>query len=149
MKLEIELDLNKIDYDTINKQIQEKVEALNITEIPDIENKISIMLNQILREVYTEYFNSGYTKTYNGEAIVQNAIKEKFTEIVRKVIDDTYKEDKIKEIIEEIFPRLFVQAMYDSLYDGIKNLTACNKEITINHAVNIVADRLNSRGIQM
>ena len=30
MKLEIELDLNKIDYDAINKQIAEKVAELNI-----------------------------------------------------------------------------------------------------------------------
>ena len=32
MKLEIELDLNKIDYDAINKQIAEKVAELNIKE---------------------------------------------------------------------------------------------------------------------
>lgn len=32
MKLEIELDLNKIDYDAINKQIAEKVAELNVKE---------------------------------------------------------------------------------------------------------------------
>ena len=45
MKLEIELDLNKIDYDAINKQIAEKVAELNIKETYDIESKINTKIN--------------------------------------------------------------------------------------------------------
>lgn len=33
MKLEIELDLNKIDYDSINNQILEKLSGMDIAEI--------------------------------------------------------------------------------------------------------------------
>ena len=45
MKLKIELDLNKIDYDAINKQIAEKVAELNIKETYEIESKIDKKIN--------------------------------------------------------------------------------------------------------
>lgn len=151
MKLEIELDINKIDYDSINKQIQEKIEALNISEMSDIEDRINTTLNVKIRDVYNEYFdnNTYYADTYNGKKIINDLQKEKFTEVSRKIIDDIYKENKIEEIVAELFPRLFVQAMYDSLYDTVNNLIRSNKDYTINTAINIVANKLNNRGIQI
>ena len=38
MKLEIELDLNQIDYAAINKQIQDKIAEMNIREEYKIDN---------------------------------------------------------------------------------------------------------------
>lgn len=150
MKLEIELDINKIDYDSINKQIQEKIEALNISEMTDIEDRINTTLNVKIRDVYNKYLGDTYYRdTYDGRKIINNLIKEKFTEVSRKIIDDIYNENKIEEIVAELFPGLFVQAMYDSLYDTVNNLIRSNKDNTINTAINIVANKLNNRGIQI
>lgn len=151
MKLEIELDFNKIDYDSINKQIQEKVEALNISEMADIENRINTILDIKIRNAYNKYFdnNTYYADTYNGKKIINDLQKEKFTEVSRKIIDDIYKENKIEEIVAELFPRLFVQAMYDSLYDTMCNSIRSNNENTINNAISIVVNMLNNHGIQV
>ena len=48
MKLEIELDLNKIDYDAINKQIQEKIEAIDIQKEYDIDSRIRERISNIV-----------------------------------------------------------------------------------------------------
>ena len=58
MKLEIELDLNKIDYDAINKQIAEKVAELNIKEEYDIESKISNKITSIVNKEVDDSYNS-------------------------------------------------------------------------------------------
>ena len=151
MKLEIELDFNKNDYDSINKQIQEKVEALNISEMADIENRINTILDIKIRNAYNKYFdnNTYYADTYNGKKIINDLQKEKFTEVSRQIIDDIYKENKIEEIVAELFPRLFVQAMYDSLYDTMCNSIRSNNENTINNAISIVVNMLNNHGIQV
>ena len=151
MKLEIELDINKIDYDSINKQIQEKIEALNISEMADIENRINTILDIKIRNAYNKYFdnNTYYADTYNGKKIINDLQKEKFIEVSRKIIDDIYKENKIEEIVAELFPRLFVQAMYDSLYDTMCNSIRSNNENTINNAISIVVNMLNNHGIQV
>ena len=151
MKLEIELDFNKNDYDSINKQIQEKDEALNISEMADIENRINTILDIKIRNAYNKYFdnNTYYADTYNGKKIINDLQKEKFTEVSRKIIDDIYKENKIEEIVAELFPRLFVQAMYDSLYDTMCNSIRSNNENTINNAISIVVNMLNNHGIQV
>lgn len=149
MKLEIELDINKIDYDSINKQIQEKIEALNIFEMDDIENRINTILDIKIRDAYNKYLGSGCSDTYEGRKIIDTINKEKFTEVSRKIIDDIYKENKIEEIVAELFPRLFVQAMYDSLYDTMCNSIRSNNENTINNAISIVVNMLNNHGIQV
>ena len=48
MKLEIELDLNKIDYDAINKQIQDKIADLNIQETYDIKSKVDNKIEELI-----------------------------------------------------------------------------------------------------
>ena len=58
MKLEIELDLNKIDYDAINKQIAEKVAELNIKEEYDIESKINNKITSIVNKDVDDSYNS-------------------------------------------------------------------------------------------
>ena len=121
MKLEIELDLNKIDYDSINKQIQEKIEELNISEIYNINNKIESILNKKINEAYSEYIDaySYDSTTYTGTRIINDIYKEKFTEVATKIIEDIFKEDEVQKIILELFPRLFAQAMYDLIKDNI------------------------------
>ena len=42
MQLTIDLDLNKIDYDSINKQIMDKISAMNVADMYQISNRIEI-----------------------------------------------------------------------------------------------------------
>lgn len=63
MKLEIELDLNKIDYDAINKQIAEKIAALDIKEIYDVESKINSKITNLIKQEVDESYNS-YLERY-------------------------------------------------------------------------------------
>lgn len=82
MKLEIELDLDKIDYDAINKQIAEKVAALNLKEEYDIEskinNKITSMVNKEVEQSYNSYI-CDYWKhpTSEGKALIKSMSKQK------------------------------------------------------------------------
>lgn len=60
MKLEIELDLNKIDYDAINNQILEKLSGMDIAEIYQINQVVGSAIRGRVDDIINEYFRDGY-----------------------------------------------------------------------------------------
>ena len=59
MKLEIELDLNKIDYDAINQQIREKIANMDLANHYQLDSKINRMVHDEVNAKVTTYLQSG------------------------------------------------------------------------------------------
>ena len=59
MKLEIELDLNKIDYDAINKQIQNKIKEMDLNTVYSINSKINNTVRVEVESEIESYFRGG------------------------------------------------------------------------------------------
>ena len=105
MKLEIELDLNKIDYDAINKQIAEKVAELNIKEEYDIEskidNRITSVVNREVDESYNSYIENYWSSpTSEGKKLIESMSKTEIENGAKKVMEEIvtneYNEDTLK-----------------------------------------------------
>ena len=68
MKLEIDLDLNKIDYDSINEQIKQKIKDLDITNVYTIDdrirNELDTQISQVIRD--NMYDNNITNQTIKG-----------------------------------------------------------------------------------
>ena len=63
MKLEIDFDLNKIDYDSINEQIKQKIKDLDISNVYTIDdrikNELDTQISQAIRDnMYRNYWSN-------------------------------------------------------------------------------------------
>lgn len=130
MKLEIELDLNKIDYDAINKQIAEKVAELNIKEEYDIEsridNKITSMVNDDVDYSYNSYIEKYWSSpTSNGKKLIESMSKAEIENRTKKIMEEIfaneYNEETLKEIMLKIIPDVFASILFRRMESALFN----------------------------
>ena len=156
MKLEIELDMGKIDYDAINAQILEKVKELDITKTYDVANKIECKVNAMIRdEVYLTY-DPYITNTWKypsevGRKLVETVTKELINEKVNIIVNEIIEgitEEAIKEMIVKLMPEMFVNAMISYLTGAIEtssyNMMNKMRDQAIIEAHNVFNSRISS-----
>ena len=123
MKLEIELDLNKIDYDSINKQIAEKVAALDIKEMYDVElrinNRITDLIEDNINMSYNRYIKKSFWDdgtTDDGKKLIEGMIKAEIenrtNQVIEKIFADDYNEDTMREVMLKMIPDIFSYALF-------------------------------------
>ena len=128
MKLEIELDLNKIDYDTINKQIAEKIEALNIKDMYEIESKIDGKISNFIQNEVDMSYNSYIDKYWHGpspkgaeliESKAKEEIERRCNEAMNIFFANNYDEDKMKEVILKIIPNVITYILFSRIESSL------------------------------
>ena len=123
MKVEIDIDMSKIDYDSINAQIKEKLDSLTPTDIfkryYKTDDDISRYIEKHLDEGSESYMvNQGWWSNSNAKQKIQNIAKESITDKMKKICDDifaTMTDEELQKLVQDIFPNIFVQAMYDKV----------------------------------
>lgn len=124
MKLEIELDLNKIDYDAINRQIQEKVAALDINDC-EITSKINAQIEDKVKD-QIDYAYNGYLDRYwgagandKGRNLIEATSKAEIINRTKQIIDEAfeklYDEDTLREIMFKIIPDVFTAIVFSKM----------------------------------
>ena len=121
MKLEIDLDLNKIDYDSINEQIKQKIKDLDITNVYTIDdrirNELDTQISQAIRDnMYRNYWSNELdNKTTNHiQDELKALIKETIIPSVNNVFNKISKEE-IEKMILDILPKALVALIIDNL----------------------------------
>ena len=152
MKLEIELDLNKIDYDAINKQIAEKVAALEIKDMYDVEtridNKISSLVENEVDLSYNHYLERyWHSPTDDGNKLIDTITKAEIENRTKKIMEDIftneYNEDTLREVMLKMIPDVFAYTLFEKLdtalcrksssyYNSIHNLVRGEIDCKIN-----------------
>lgn len=142
MKLEIELDLNKIDYDAINKQIAEKVAALDIKEMYGIESKIDNKISNLVKEEvdcsYNQYIDRYWRNaTSKGRELIESMskaeIENRTKQVIEEIFANDYNEDTMREVMLKIIPDVFSSILFKRMesalftkeynyYDQIQNM---------------------------
>ena len=123
MKLEIELDLNKIDYDSINKQIAEKVAALDIIEMYGIDSKIDNHISNLIEDEVDISYNRYIKKSFwdDGttdegrkliEGMIKTEIENRTNQVIEKIFADDYNEDTMREVMLKMIPDIFSYALF-------------------------------------
>lgn len=123
-EFEIELDLNKIDYDSINKQITEKVAELNIKDEYMIESRIIDTIDQYIKNMVDRCYN-GYierywdTPSYEGKNLVETKTRSEIETRVVKIMEDVfankYNDDLLRELMIKMLPDVFTCLMFSKL----------------------------------
>ena len=152
MKLEIELDLNKIDYDTINKQIAEKVAALDIKDMYDVEsrinNKIAYLIEDNINMSYNKYIKKSFWDdgtTDEGRKLIEGMIKTEIenrtNEVIEKIFSNDYNEDTLREVMLKMIPDVFAYTLFDKLDTAL-----CRKSGSYYSSIhNLVRDEIDAK----
>lgn len=126
MKVEIDIDMSKIDYNSINKQIREKLENMTPEDIfkkyyytdEDIREYISNKLDESSKDymVNQGWFNSNHEAKSRITKMTTDIVKEKLTPIVEEYFKN---EEEISKLVNELFPKIFVNVLYDKVVNSI------------------------------
>ena len=128
MKLEIELDLNKIDYDAINKQIAEKIASLDIKNMYDVEskidNKITSLVNKEVDDSYNSYLERYWSgTTSDGRKLIETMTKTEIENHTKKVIEEIftndYNEDAMREVMLKMIPSVFTSILFSRIESAL------------------------------
>lgn len=124
MKVEIDIDMSRIDYDSINEQIKEKLEKLTPSDIFGryyiTDDDISRYIERRLDEGSENYMvNQGWwSSSSNAKQNIQDIAKRIITDKMQKICDDifaTMTDEQLQRLAYDILPNIFVQAMYDKI----------------------------------
>ena len=150
MKLEIELDLNKIDYDAINKQIAEKVAALDVKEMYDVESRINNRISSLVEhEVdcsYNDYLNKYWDcPTDEGKKLIESMtkaeIENRTKNIMEEIFANDYNEDVLRETMLKMIPDVFAYA----LFSRIDKALFCEEHKYRDQVFNMVRHEIDSK----
>ena len=128
MKLEIDLDLNKIDYNSINEQIKQKIKDLDITNVYTIDDRIrneldaqisQVIRNNMCRNYWSNELDSKTERHIQDELRI--LIKETITPPVNNVFNKI-SEEEIEKMILDILPKALVMLVIDNLKGSFYSL---------------------------
>ena len=154
MKLEIELDLNKIDYDAINQQIVEKIAAADIKDLYAIEsridNKVYHLVNEAVEDAYGDYISRYWGRdhaTDNGKRFINDVIKDEIKSRSEKIIEDIfaneYSEEVIREVALKMLPDVFAYSLFVKVRDSLWVSEANYQEMVHNMIKDEIESKIN------
>lgn len=129
MEIKIDLDMNQIDYDAINKQIQEKIATLDIDDMYDVNKKIDNKISNYIENEIGYHYNK-YLARYFGEStspegrdLIESMSKEEIEKRTKKVIDDVfendYNEEKLRELMFKFLPDIFATLLFEKMRSAV------------------------------
>ena len=145
MKLEIELDLNRIDYDAINRQVQEKIDALDIKEMYRLDNLVNLKVKETVEEKVKNHMNGGTWCGLNNDSRreIKDEISKHIRESVTPYVDDVFSkisEDDMNQIISQLLPKILLDLLTENLKSLVSNYY-CSTEA---HTRNICEDMVHN-----
>ena len=131
MKLEIELDLDNVDYDAINRQIVEKISALDIKDMYEldrkIDNRIYLLVSHAVEDAYTDYLSrywGGTCVTNEGKKfinkVIENEIKARSKQVIEDIFSDGYNEEVLRDIVIKMLPNALTYVLFERLRTDVR-----------------------------
>ena len=126
MKLEIELDLNRIDYDAINKQIHEKIDNMDLHTVYKIDSKINYMIEDKIKELVGDHLTTHRWSNVLNDTTkdrVSNELRCEIHKTIDPVVDEIFKQiptEDLSKMIIDLMPKVLMDLLY-SYVSGAMN----------------------------
>ena len=141
MEIKIDLDMNQIDYDAINKQIQEKIAEMNLADNYNFKYKIESRINKEVEQCVSEFFRTRCWGDLNDSSRreMNDMLYNKAHELIDPHIVDIISqipEDEMNKIITDLIPKVLVDLLSRSLKDTLNGYWSYSSETIISEAAN-------------
>ena len=126
MEIKIDLDMSKIDYDAINKQIAEKIADMDLTTNYNFKYKIENKINEEVEQCVTEFFRSrrwgGLNNSSKNE--MEQMLYSKARDIINPHVSNIIAqipEEELNKIIIDLIPKVLVDLLSSHLLGVLNN----------------------------
>ena len=145
MRVEVDIDLNNIDYEAINEQIKKKLDETDLDRIYRINSYCEDYVEEEVKNRVNKYLTDGYS--YSGLSdSVKNDIKTQVTSIIRETVKEKMNkvfeqmgDEEFDKMIADILPGIIV----DLIYDLIKGHISDSKYSVRTSIINEVQYKIN------
>ena len=153
MKLEIELDLNKIDYDAINKQIQEKLENMNLEETYQINSRINSKIDEEVESKIRLYLTKrGWGCEDLNDTVktdVLDEINRDIKSVVEPIVDEVFSKissEDLNKLISDLRPKILIDVIMNNTGSSFYSYCEDSRATTLNIAEDRIRQMLQNRG---
>ena len=145
MKLEIDLDLNQIDYETINKQIQNRIAAMDLNKEYRISSKIDSQIRESTDREVNYYFRNGTWGGLNesSKREIKDEIAKNIRELIKPHVESIFSQipqEELNELISELLPKVLM----DIISSQMKDILTSYYYSTQNTLMQFCDDRISS-----
>lgn len=149
MQVNVTIDIDKIDYDSINRQIKEKIEDMKLEKIFPFEDMFRNYLGQRINTFLDDYIGRKYGEdeaSYKTREMVNDCMKEGIKEHIDESVDKFFEKighDELNKMIISIFPSILSLYLYNEI-----RMKASETYVSFQDSVNsitnsIITQRLN------
>ena len=145
MEIRIDLDMNRIDYEAINKQIQEKIEDMNLRDAYRIDSKIREKVDEEVEREVRIHLETGCWSGLNNQS--ENKIKEEIykniDELIKPHVEEIFSkipQEELTSIISDLLPKVLVNILTDNMKHSLENSYYCLE----NRTMQICEERIQS-----
>lgn len=113
MRLEIELDMSKIDYEAINKQVQDKIAAMDLEKSYRISSTIRSQIEERTEEKVKRYLQEGSWSGLNSDSKreIKDEISKNIQELIKPHVEGIFHQipqEELNAIISELLPQVLM-----------------------------------------
>lgn len=147
MKLEIELDLNKIDYDAINKQIVEKIANMDLAANYNFKYKIENKIDEEVDLCVSEFFRTRRWGNLNNSSkedmlcMLKSKAQSMIDPHVQNIIYQIPSEE-MNKIIMDLIPKVLVDLLSNHLKGVLTSYWYESSETLINEVDNRIRNSM-------
>lgn len=134
MKVEVDVDLNRINYDKIEEAVMKRIDSEDLSKILELgyctKERIEAItkrnIDEKLDKAITRYTNASPDKELDEiiNATIKDVIKEVCMDRIKAVIEQIGGEEKIEEITHSLLGDMFAAAFYDHMQQIVFSASA-------------------------
>ena len=141
MEIKIDLDMNQIDYDAINKQIQEKIAKMDLAANYNFKYKIETRIDEEVEQCVTDFFRTRRWGDLNDSSKreMSDVMYNKARQIIEPHVSDIIgkiPEDEMNKIIANLIPKVLVDILTNDLKRVLYEYYSSSSESIISEAAN-------------
>ena len=143
MEMRINLDMNNIDYDAINKQIQEKIAEMDLTKSYDFKYRIDSKIDQEISDLVAYHLKSSKwgNLTERSKKEINDTIYNEIRKLVEPEIDAIFSkipEEELNKIISDLIPKVLVDLLSTALKDTLLGYWNMSRDFIIHDAADMI-----------
>lgn len=141
MEIKIDLDLNKIDYDAINKQIVEKIADMDLAANYNFKYKIENRINEEVELCVSDFFRTRRwgELNFSSQKDMQDMLYDKARELINPHVTNIIAQipgEEINSLIADLIPKVLVDLLISHLKSVLYSYYDQSSETIINEATN-------------